>query len=45
MADLRSENAFKSLPHGNALMSIFNGIGSCFYILHRLRICHAALIV
>ena len=27
MADLRSRNAFKSLPQRNALISIFNGFG------------------
>ena len=43
--DLRSGNAFNSLPQKNALMSFFNGVGSCFSILHRLWICHAALIV
>ena len=45
IADLRSGNAFNSLPQKNALMSFFNGVGSCFSILHRLWICHAALIV
>ena len=45
IADLISGNAFNSLPQKNALMSFFNGVGSCFSILHRLWICHAALIV
>ena len=30
IADLRSGNAFNSLPQKNALMSFFNGVGSCF---------------
>lgn len=34
-ADLRSGNAFKSLPQRNALISLFNGLGSDFSILHR----------
>ena len=38
-------NAFKSLPNGNALISIFNGGGSIFSILRRFGFCHATLIV
>ena len=34
-ADLRSGNAFKSLPQRNALISLFNDVGSDFSILHR----------
>ena len=34
-ADLRSGNAFKSLPQRNAIISLFNGLGSDFSILHR----------
>ena len=45
MADLRSRNAFKSLPQRNALISIFNGFGFYFSILHRLWICHATLMI
>lgn len=45
MADLRSGNAFKSLPQRNALISIINGFGSYFSILHRFRICHATLMI
>ena len=45
MADLRSGNAFKSLPQRNALISIFNGFGFYFSILHRLWICHATLMI
>ena len=45
MADLRSRNAFKSLPQRNSLISIFNGFGFYFSILHRLWICHATLMI
>ena len=44
-ADRRNRNAFKSLPHRNALISIFNGGGSIFSILRRFWFCHATLIV